>query len=179
MDDLHVLIADDDDYFRLALSALLRGPLGISKVEETGSFDEALSRLAQQPDRRWLALFDLAMPGMEGPGTLASIRRDYPQARLAVVSASQSRRDVMASLEAGVHGYIPKGVGPEELVRALKIVLAGQIYAPTLLADVSAAQQAGIGQSAGSPPTAPADKATARRIERAALALDALGTGKS
>src|SRR5262245_46073000 len=140
MDESHVLIADDDEYFRLALAALLRGPLGISKVEETGSLDEALSRLAREPDRPWLALFDLSMPGMEGPGTLAAIRRDYPHVRLAVVSASQNRGDVMASLDAGVHGYIPKGVGPQELVRALKVVMSGHIYAPTLLADVSAAQ---------------------------------------
>jgi DNA-binding NarL/FixJ family response regulator len=131
-----VLIADDDEYFRLALAALLRGPLGISKVEETGSLDEALGRLAEAPGGISLALFDLAMPGMEGPGTLSAVRECYPDVRVAVVSASQSRRDVLTSLETGVHGYIPKGFGPLELVRALKIIISGDIFVPAFLADM-------------------------------------------
>jgi DNA-binding NarL/FixJ family response regulator len=140
-----VLIADDDEYFRLALAALLRGPLGISTVEETGSLDEALSRLAETPGGISLALFDLSMPGMEGPGTLSAVRECYPDIRVAVVSASQSRQDVLTSLETGVHGYIPKGLGPHELVRALKIIISGEIFVPAFLADApfSGAQQPG------------------------------------
>jgi DNA-binding NarL/FixJ family response regulator len=135
--DRAVLIADDDEYFRLALAALLRGPLGISKVEETGSLDEALGRLAEAPGGISLALFDLSMPGMEGPGTLSAVRECYPDIRVAVVSASQSRRDVLTSLETGVHGYIPKGFGPLELVRALKIIISGDIFVPAFLADLT------------------------------------------
>ena len=35
-----VLVADDDEYFRMAISALLRGPLGFTTVIETGALDE-------------------------------------------------------------------------------------------------------------------------------------------
>src|SRR5215813_898576 len=108
MDDPNVLIADDDEYFRLALAGLLRGQLGISKVEESSSFPEALSRLAERPSGPWLVLFDLAMPGMEGPDTLAAVRMDYPDIRIAVVSASHRREDVVGALAAGVNGYIAK-----------------------------------------------------------------------
>lgn len=132
-----VLIADDDEYFRLALAALLRGPLGLANVEETASLDEALTRLADAPDGFSLALFDLTMPGMEGPGTLSAVRECHPDVRVAVVSASQKRQDVLLSLETGVHGYIPKGFGPLELVRALRIIIAGDIFVPAFLADVS------------------------------------------
>jgi DNA-binding NarL/FixJ family response regulator len=145
--DRAVLIADDDEYFRLALAALLRGPLGISKVEETGSLDEALGRLAEASGEISLALFDLSMPGMEGPGTLSAVRECYPDVRVAVVSASQSRQDVLTSLETGVHGYIPKGFGPLELVRALKIIISGDIFVPAFLADLPAAS--GRHQSGG------------------------------
>jgi DNA-binding NarL/FixJ family response regulator len=146
--DRAVLIADDDEYFRLALAALLRGLLGISRVEETGSLDEALGRLAETPGGISLALFDLSMPGMEGPGTLSAVRECYPDVRVAVVSASQSRQDVLTSLETGVHGYIPKGFGPLELVRALKIIISGDIFVPAFLADMPAA--GGWHQSGGS-----------------------------
>lgn len=138
MDDPYVLIADDDEYFRLALAGLLRGQLGVSKLEETASLTEALSRLAARPGSPCLALFDLAMPGMEGPETLAVVRKDHPDIRIAVISASQSRQDVVSALAAGVHGYIAKGSGPLELVRALRIVMAGDIYVPAFLANVTA-----------------------------------------
>ena len=131
-----VLIADDDEYFRMALAALLRGPLALANVEETASLDAALTLLADGPDRFSLALFDLSMPGMEGPGTLGAVRECYPDVRIAVVSASQKRNDVLISLETGVHGYIPKGFGPLELVRALKVIIGGDIFVPAFLADV-------------------------------------------
>jgi DNA-binding NarL/FixJ family response regulator len=174
--DRAVLIADDDEYFRLALAALLRGPLGISKVEETGSLDEALGRLAEAPGGISLALFDLSMPGMEGPGTLSAVRECYPDVRVAVVSASQSRQDVLASLETGVHGYIPKGFGPLELVRALKIIISGDIFVPAFLADMPAAggghQQSGARRNqAGDRGEANENVATMSPRQREVLAL--------
>jgi DNA-binding NarL/FixJ family response regulator len=162
--DCCVLIADDDEYFRLILASLLRGPLGFSTVVEAGSLDEALERLSEISDKVGLALFDLAMPGMEGPGTLAAVRKYYPDVRAAVVSASRSRQDVLMSLETGVHGYIPKGFGPLELVRALKVVIAGDIFVPALIADVAAdhARQTPVGSGRISHGTAPSRSPMAR-----------------
>ena len=131
-----VLVADDDEYFRLALTALLKGPLEFEAIIETGSLDEALDRLATAEPPVCMALFDLSMPGMDGPATLGAVRDCHPDVRVAVVSASQSRQDVLAALEIGVHGYIPKGFGPNELVRALNIIIGGDIFVPTFLADV-------------------------------------------
>ena len=132
-----VLVADDDEYFRLALTALLKGPLGFSQVVETGSLDEALDKLATTVVPVSLALFDLFMPGMDGPATLGAVRDCYPNVRIAVVSASESRQDVLTALDIGVHGYIPKGFGPNELVRALNIIASGDIFVPAFLSDLS------------------------------------------
>ena len=134
---LPVLVADDDEYFRLALTALLKGPLEFETIIETGSLDEALDRLATTEPPVCMALFDLSMPGMDGPATLGAVRDCHPDVRVAVVSASQSRQDVLAALEIGVHGYIPKGFGPNELVRALNIIIGGDIFVPAFLSDVS------------------------------------------
>lgn len=132
-----VLVADDDEYFRLALATLLKGPLGFSNIIETASLDEALDKLAASAAPVGLALFDLFMPGMNGPSTLGAVRDCYPDVRVAVVSASQSRQDVMTALDIGVHGYIPKGFGPNELVRALDIIINGDIFVPAFLSDVT------------------------------------------
>ena len=131
-----VLIADDDEYFRLALTALLQGPLGFARVIESASLDEAFDRLANSSENISMALFDLRMPGMESPANLGAVRECYPGLRLVVISASQQRKDVLTSLDIGAHGYIPKSFGPNELVRALQIVIAGDIFVPPFLADL-------------------------------------------
>ncbi len=131
------LIADDDSYFRMAMSAILTRQLGFSRIMEVGSLDEALECLDQNSDVS-AALFDLSMPGMKTPTNLRIVRESFPHARVAVVSGSQSRRDILLSLEAGVHGYVPKSLSIPELTGALQTVLDGSLYVPALLADVEA-----------------------------------------
>jgi DNA-binding NarL/FixJ family response regulator len=138
-----VLIADDDEYFRLALTALLTGPLGFSRVIESASLDEAFDRLANSGETIALALFDLRMPGMESPANLGAVRECYPGLRVAVVSASRRRQDVLSALEIGAHGYIPKSFGPSELVRALQVVISGDIFVPAFLAELPKAEDIG------------------------------------
>jgi DNA-binding NarL/FixJ family response regulator len=128
------LIADDDEFFRMALVAILRSRFGFSDVIETASLDEALEQLADTSDIS-VALFDLSMPGMESAASLAAVREGFPDIRVAVVSGSTRRQDILMALEAGVHGYVPKGLGAAELSQALRMVLDGFIYVPTSLAD--------------------------------------------
>jgi DNA-binding NarL/FixJ family response regulator len=132
-----VLIADDDEFFRLALKSILTNGLGFGQVIETGSLDEALERLGDRTDIS-LALFDLAMPGMESAASLGAVRECFPHLRVAVVSGSKRRRDILLALEAGVHGYVHKGVGAPDLARALRKIMDGEIYVPSSLADLPA-----------------------------------------
>lgn len=150
------LIADDDGFFRLALSGIMTLQLGFSRSIETGSFDEAMEQLGNHPDID-LALFDLAMPGMTSAANLLAVRECAPHTKLIVVSGSTERRDILLSLEAGVHGYVPKTLGPAELARALQSVMAGAIFVPPSLAEIPrrpglekpvfAAHEAGPGQA--------------------------------
>jgi DNA-binding NarL/FixJ family response regulator len=130
------LIADDDEFFRMALGSILQAKLGFSQVIQTGSLDEAIERLSD-PGGVDLALFDLAMPGMESAASLRAVRDCFPDLRIAVVSASSRRSDILQALEAGVHGYVPKSLGANDLAYALGAIDSGRIYVPTSLADVS------------------------------------------
>jgi DNA-binding NarL/FixJ family response regulator len=136
-----VLIADDDEYFRLALGAIVCGPLGFATTVEAASLDEAFDVLATAEGRIGLALFDLRMPGMESPANLAAVRECHPDLLIVVVSAAQERQQILAALEAGVNGYVPKSFTPAELVRAIKIVIAGDIFVPALLAQIPATER--------------------------------------
>lgn len=130
------LVADDDEFFRMALRSILTKQLGFSEVIETASYDEAVERLSEGQGVA-IALFDLAMPGMEGAASLRAIRECFPDTQAAMVSASTRRTDVLLALEAGAHGYVPKSLGVAELARALQAITEGTIYVPAFIADLA------------------------------------------
>ncbi len=129
------LIADDDEFFRMALGKMLKNDLGFDDVVEAKSFDEALDYLNGSGPIA-LALFDLDMPGIDSPSLLRSIRDTFGVPKIAVVSGSKLKLDILLALEAGVHGYIPKWLGVRELKRALEIVIEGTVYVPSSLPDL-------------------------------------------
>lgn len=129
------VVADDDEYFRLALSAILVRRLNFTEVIETGSLDEALARLGEHDGEVDLALFDLDMPGMGSAKSLSAVRECFPSVVAAIVSASTDRRDILLALEAGAHGYVPKGLGAAEMTRIIEMILSGAIYVPPSLAE--------------------------------------------
>lgn len=136
------LIADDDPFFRIALSAILRETLGFADVIQKGSLDEAVDVLAGVSEIS-LALFDLAMPGMADATSLRAVRECFPHVTTAVVSGSLRREDVLLALDAGVHGFVPKAAGVDELVKALTAIVDGWIYVPPFIAHVSAGDGTG------------------------------------
>ncbi len=120
----------------MAVGAILTRQFGFSEIIEAGSLDEALDRLSGEEDVS-AALFDLSMPGLATPANLRAVRECFPQTRVAVISGSNSRRDMLLAFEAGVHGYMLKSLGITELTTALETIFNGGIYAPPSLADIS------------------------------------------
>jgi DNA-binding NarL/FixJ family response regulator len=167
------LVADDDEFFRMALVTILRSRLGFGEAIETGSLDEALERLGEMQDIS-LALFDLAMPGMESAASLAAVREGFPEIRIAVVSGSTRRQDILMALEAGVHGYVPKALGAAEVTQALKMILEGFIYVPASLADLSQSspEKPIFSEDAASIPAMPDVRLTPRQREVLELIVD-------
>ncbi len=135
-----ILIADDDEFFRMALRTILTRTLAGAQILETSSLDEAVEGLTRN-DNVSLALFDLAMPGMESAASVRAVRECFPATQVAVVSASRRRDDILLALEAGAHGYIPKGLGAVELAAAIKTVRSGTIYVPASIADLHEAEE--------------------------------------
>ncbi len=132
---MRVLVADDDDFFRMALQSILTMRLGFKDVVETASFDEALQQIGEG-ERFDLAIFDLAMPGMAGAASLAAVREFAPALKVAVVSASEGRQTILDVLAVGVHGYVPKSLGVPGLTQALRMIVDGSIFVPASLADI-------------------------------------------
>lgn len=133
------VIADDDEFFRMALAAVLTQSCGIDRVVQTGSYDEAAAAIAAE-EHVALALFDLNMPGMTGPAALHHLRETCPHLdKVAVVSASRARDDILATLAAGAHGFVCKASGVTELRQGIGQILHDRIYVPALVADIAPA----------------------------------------
>jgi DNA-binding NarL/FixJ family response regulator len=130
------LVADPDDYFRIALETILKARLGFSIVHQVTSLDEAYDHLTRQPEIS-LSLFELNLPGVSGATSLTAVRDCFPNAQVVVVSTSTRRHDILMTLDAGVHGYVPKTASPAELATALKLIVDGIIYVPPSIASTS------------------------------------------
>ena len=109
---------------------------GSALVIEADSLDDALDHIGRTPDLAFASI-DLAMPGMNGEASLLGIREEYPDLRLAVITASERREDILLALDAGVHGYIPKTMRIAEIAAALRTILEGRIFVPPMLATKS------------------------------------------
>src|SRR5258708_386168 len=66
---------------------------------------------------------------------LAEVHDIRPATRVAVMSTSNTRLDVLSCLSAGFHGFVPKLLSDEELLSAIEDLLSGRIYVPRWLAD--------------------------------------------
>ncbi len=133
---MRALVVDDHGLYRAGLSLLLRDECGFDEVKEAGSLDEAASVLGDEGAFN-LALFDLFMPGMDGPECLSAMRWSKPETKFAVISASQDRRDIAAAIAAGLNGFIPKSLPDSDIAGAVRSILSSQIFVPNHVAQKS------------------------------------------
>jgi DNA-binding NarL/FixJ family response regulator len=130
-----VLIADDHAVLRAGLMDLLQRRLKVTRFYEAESFAQVVD-LVRANDVT-LALIDLLMPGLSGAKEIAKLRVLRPEARIVVLSGSDSREDILEALAAGVHGYILKTQPLDQLVDRIRYIMSGEIYVPPILAERS------------------------------------------
>ena len=125
---MKILVTDDHPIMRDALKLTLGAILPDAEVLLAGHLDEAVALArAQAPT---LAILDLGLPAHSGIGALTHFREQVPEVPVVVFSTFENRGVVLAALDAGAMGFIPKTASSSVLVSALRLVLAGGIYVP-------------------------------------------------
>lgn len=131
---LRLLIVDDHALVRAGLRARLALEPGIAGVDEAGSGEEALERLAAEaPD---LLLVDISMRGMNGIELLRRVREQHPAVRTIVLSMFNHREYVIAAVRAGARGYVLKDGPLDEIVDAVQAVWRGGRWWSRPVADL-------------------------------------------
>jgi DNA-binding NarL/FixJ family response regulator len=129
-----IVIADDHPMIRGALALSLAATTAFGRIEvlETSTLDELLDLLARSGEAD-LVLLDLRMPGINGFEGLLTLRSRFPSTPVVIISALEDAQLVAEALALGAAGFIPKSTPRHEIVRALNLVAAGEVYAPAHL----------------------------------------------
>jgi DNA-binding NarL/FixJ family response regulator len=121
-----ILIAEDHPLLRQGLRAVLAANPDYTVVDEACDGREVVVKaLKLQPD---LVLMDLSLPGTSGVDATAQIRRRLPQQKVLALCEYDSEIHASEALRAGCMGCVKKDCEPEEMLLAVKSVLAGRRF---------------------------------------------------
>lgn len=131
-DAIRILSCDDHALFRQGVAALLATQPDMSLVAEASNGRDAVQQFrAHRPD---ITLMDLQMPEMNGLEALTTIRGEFPEARIIVLTTYTGDVQVLRAMKVGARAYLLKNLLDKELLETIRAVHAGK---RTLSAEAS------------------------------------------
>jgi DNA-binding NarL/FixJ family response regulator len=129
---IRVLTVDDHPLLRSGIAAVIEGEEDIMVVGEATNGKEAVQSFrVHRPD---VTLMDLQMPVMNGIDAIVAIRREFPGARIVILTTYEGDAQAVRALKAGASGYLLKNMLREELVKTIRSIHAGQRRVPPEIA---------------------------------------------
>jgi DNA-binding NarL/FixJ family response regulator len=125
---IRILAVDDHPVLREGIAALVASQSDMKLVGEASNGREALEQFRKhRPD---LTLMDLQMPDMDGIEAMVAICREFPEARIIILTTYKGDIQVLRALKAGARAYLLKGLLRKELLETIRAVHAGQKRIP-------------------------------------------------
>jgi two-component system, NarL family, invasion response regulator UvrY len=135
---LQILLVDDHELIRAGLKQVLQAGLGKMVVGEAANATDAMTLLQKQ---NWdIAITDITLPGRSGLDLLVEFKNLRPEMPVLVLSVLSEDEIATRVLKAGAAGFVHKETSGEELVKAVRKVLAGGKYVSPSLAEKLAMQ---------------------------------------
>jgi DNA-binding NarL/FixJ family response regulator len=128
---IRVLIVDDDALVRAGLSMMLAGSDDVRVVAEASDGAEVPAAVdAYGPD---VVLMDIRMPGVDGLAATEELRRRENAPQIIVLTTFDADEHVLRALRAGAAGFLLKDTPPPDILRAIRLVAAGEaMLSPTV-----------------------------------------------
>lgn len=121
---IRIVIVDDHEMVRIGLSAYLQTQPDIEVVGEASNGREGVEQaLALRPD---LILMDMVMPEMNGAEATAAILKEWPEAKIMIITSFLDDDKVYPALEAGAISYLLKTSNAKRIAEAIRQTLQGQ-----------------------------------------------------
>ncbi|HUR45166.1 MAG TPA: response regulator transcription factor [Candidatus Saccharimonadales bacterium] len=134
---MRILIADDHAVVRQGIKQILADEFKRATFGEARTAQEALTKIWKE---KWdVVILDITMPGRSGLEVLKELKTQRPKLPVLVLSMHPEDQFAVRVLKAGASGYMTKESAPEELVGAIKKVLAGGKHVSAALAEIMAA----------------------------------------
>lgn len=125
-----ILLVDDHEMLRRGLHSMFEKEPDLSICGEAKDGIDAVEKaIALKPD---LVILDINMPGLNGLTVVRQILRSCPETRILVFTVHDSEQTMQESLSAGAHGFLSKGKAGRDLTDAVRTVLAGKQFYPSL-----------------------------------------------
>jgi two-component system nitrate/nitrite response regulator NarL len=124
---MKILIVDDHPLFRAGFHAVLQQSSLDAGVLSVSSVPEALQILEQDPDVG-LVLLDIHLRGDDGFSALKVIGSRFPTTACIMISGDEQEGIAHRAMSAGASGFIPKSFTAEDMIDAIRKVLAGEIF---------------------------------------------------
>src|SRR6185295_19260512 len=121
---IRVLCVDDHPIMRDGIAAIIKGQNDVVSVGEAGDGNSAIEQYRKlKPD---VVVMDLRMPGLGGVEATTQIRREFPTARIIILTTYEGDEDIHRALAAGAQGYLLKHVVRKELLDSIREVYSGR-----------------------------------------------------
>jgi len=155
---IKVLLADDHSIVRAGLRRIVEESGDMEVVAEADDGREAIQLVQKiKPD---VAVVDISMPGLDGLEVISQLQAQQPKLPILVLTMHEEGQYIVRAVQAGAMGYITKQSAPEQLVKAIRKVHAGQRY----LTD-EAAEALALRVARGSDGQSPLDSLSMRELQ--------------